>query len=287
MIFGRLTRFFRGNRLAVAGLCVTVLIVLLALAAPLFVSYDDAVKVNTLERFQPPSREHPFGTTALGHDVLHQMLWGARTSLTVGLLGVLLAAAIGTTTGLIAGYKGEWVDSVFIFVVDIMKAFPMLLLALVMVAMLGASLTNIIVAIGIAWSPGHARLVRGLVLQLRTQEYVEAARSIGASTFRILWRHVLRNALGPILVLMTLGVASAIIVEASLSYLGLGPPPPTPTWGRLIADGQPYLRDAAWISIFPGLAILVTVLALNVFGDGLRDSLDPRALTVNSRRDEA
>ncbi|MBX6350390.1 MAG: ABC transporter permease [Clostridia bacterium] len=271
-----LTRFFKGDRLAIAALFVTAAIVLVALLAPLLVPYDRAVAVDTMHGFLPPSPGHPFGTDKLGHDILAQLVWGSRPSLAVGLFGTGLAAVLGTAAGLVAGFGGPWLDAIFVYVIDILMAFPLLLLALVMVAMMGASLANIVIAVGVSWAPRYARLVRGLVLELRTLEYVQAARSAGASTARILFVHVLRNALGPILVMFTLGVASSIIVEASLSFLGLGPPPPTPTWGRIIAAGQPYVTAAPWICIFPGLAILVTVLALNLLGDGIRDGLDPR-----------
>lgn len=272
-----LDRIFKGNRLAVIGLIMTVIIVIGALCAPLIVPFDEAVRPNVMKRFQPPSKEHIFGTDNLGRDVWHQLLWGSRLSLMVGLSGALLSALLGTIVGVIAGYGGRKVDMAVSYVIDLLMSFPLLLLALLMVAMLGPSATNIVIAVGISGLPRYARLVRALVLQLRSTEYVLAARSIGGSTMRIIMRHILPNALGPILVLITLGLASVIIVEASLSFLGLGPPPPAPTWGRLIAEGQPYLRNAWWISLFPGAAILVTVLSLNLFGDGLRDILDPRA----------
>jgi len=282
----KLDRAFKGNRSALAGLCLTALIILLALCAPLIASYDEAVRPNVLQRFQPPSKDHWFGTDALGRDVFQQLVWGSRTSLIVGLSGALLSALLGTIVGVIAGYGGQRADHVVSFVIDLLMSFPLLLLALLMVAMMGPSLVNIIIAVGISGLPRYARLVRALVLQLRSTEYVAAAHSLGAGTMRIIVRHILPNALGPILVLLTLGLASVIIVEASLSFLGLGPPPPAPTWGRLIAEGQQYLRNAWWISVFPGAAILLTVVGLNLFGDGLRDILDPRTKKLTSPEKE-
>lgn len=285
-IMRNIDRIFKGNRLAFAGLCITILIIVLALCAPLFVSFDEAVRPNVLERFQAPSKEHVLGTDNLGRDVWQLLLWGSRTSLLVGLSGALLSAVLGTIVGVVAGYGSRRVDLAISYVIDLLMSFPLLLLALLMVAMLGPSLTNIVIAVGISGVPRYARLVRALVLQLRSTEYVTAARSIGGGTLRIVVRHILPNALGPILVLLTLGLASVIIVEASLSFLGLGPPPPSPSWGRLIAEGQPYLRNAWWISVFPGVAILMTVISLNLFGDGLRDILDPRTKNLTAPEQE-
>src|SRR5690625_1022527 len=272
----RTLRIFKGNRMAVAGMVVSLIIVLLALLAPVLVPFDDVIRPNVLQRFQPPSAQHLMGTDNLGRDVLQQLLWGSRTSLLIGLAGSLFSALIGTALGAIAGYGNRRVDKAITYIIDLLMSFPLLLLALLIVAMLGPSSLNIVIAVGIAGLPRYARLVRALVLQLRSTEFVTAARSLGGGTLRVVIMHILPNAVGPILVLLTLGLASVIIVEASLSFLGLGPPPPAPTWGRLIEIGRAHVRNAWWISLFPGLAILITVLSLNVFGDGLRDVLDPR-----------
>lgn len=279
-LIGRVDRAFKGNRLAIVGMVVTLVIVVLALLAPAIISFEDVTRPVVRERFRPPSVEHIFGTDSLGRDVFMQLLWGSRTSLMIGLAGSLFSAVVGTALGVIAGYGGRKLDLAVSYLIDLLMSFPLLLLALLIVAMIGPSNLNIVIAVGIAGLPRYARLVRALVMQLRSTEFVTAARSLGGGTLRVVLRHILPNAFAPILVLLTLGLASVIIVEASLSFLGLGPPPPSPTWGRLIADGQPYLRSAWWISVFPGLAILITVISLNLFGDGLRDVLDPR--TKNS-----
>lgn len=276
----RLVLFFKGNRLAVASIFVFLVIMAVAVLVPLFLPFDRVTRVNLREAFQPPSLEHLMGTDRLGRDVFHLTLWGSRVSLLVGLVGTFCAAAVGTVTGLYAGYKGGWWDRITVVVVDGMMGFPLLLLALTLVAMLGQSITNVIIAVGIAWVPRFVRLVRGLALSLRNNDYVESARATGASDTRIIFRHILINSYGPILVLVTLGVGVSMLVEAALSFLGVGTPPPTPAWGQMIAGGQGFLREAPWVSTFPGLALLVTVLALNILGDGLRDALDPRVGTL-------
>jgi len=283
----RLDRTFKGNRLAILGMVVTIVIVLLAVLAPAIVSFDDVTRPVVREKFQPPSTEHIFGTDNLGRDVFNQLLWGSRTSLMIGLAGSLFSAVFGTALGVIAGYGNRKLDLAVSYVIDLLMSFPLLLLALLIVAMIGPSNLNIVIAVGIAGLPRYARLMRALVMQLRSTEFVTAARSLGSGTLRVVLKHILPNAFAPILVLLTLGLASVIIVEASLSFLGLGPPPPSPTWGRLIAEGQPYLRNAWWISVFPGIAILTTVISLNLFGDGLRDILDPRTKnSISARKGE-
>jgi peptide/nickel transport system permease protein len=228
-------------------------------------------------QFMPPSRAHPFGTDDFGRDILSRIIYGARISLRVGIVAVGLSVVAGSLIGLLAGYYGGWVDLVSNWIVDVMLAFPGLLLALAMIAILGPSLTNVMIAVGIGSIPAYARLMRGQIMSLNRKEYVESARAIGASNGRILFRHLLPNALSPLIVLASLGVADAILAAAALSFIGLGAQPPTPEWGVMLNAGRTFLRDEWWIATFPGLAIAITVLGFNLLGDGLRDALDPRA----------
>jgi peptide/nickel transport system permease protein len=229
---------------------------------------------------QPPSALFWFGTDQLGRDVFSRVLAGARISLPLGIVSVVLGALPGTVLGLTAGYFGGTVDTLISRLVDALLAFPGILLSLVVIAALGPGLRNVIIAVGVAMIPEYARLVRSSVLVIRELAYVEAARALGASNLRIMVKTILRNALGPILVMSTLQVGHAILVGAGLSYLGLGPAPPTPEWGLMSAEGQEFLRRAWWMSSFPGLAILSLVIALNLFGDGLKAVLDPRQATL-------
>ncbi len=228
------------------------------------------------EQLRPPSAAHPFGTDEFGRDVFSRVLYGARIALVVGILADGIAMALGIVLGTVAGYFGGWVEATAMRTVDVMLAFPYLLLAMIVVAILGPSLTNAMIAIGIVYTPQFARLVRGAVLAIREQEFVEAARALGAGPIRVLGRHVLPNILSPIIVVATLTVGFAIVETAGLSFLGLGASPPTPEWGSMLATGRSYMLTAPWIATFPGLAILVTVVAFNLMGDGLRDLLDPR-----------
>ena len=263
-----------GSALSMLAVGVVVGWILLALAAPAIAPYEP-LRQDIAGRLSPPSRSHWLGTDPLGRDVLSRILFGARISIPVGLAAVVLAAVLGTVVGCAAGFLGRLTDEVVMRVTDLMLAFPTVILALVITAALGAGIRNAILAIMIAWWPSYARLVRGLVLGAREREFVQAAYGLGASGWRVLMRHVLPNIGASILVLSTLDIGLAILMFASLSFLGLGPPPQIPEWGSLIAAGRNYFEQW-WIATFPGLAILSLTLAFNVVGDSLRDYLDPR-----------
>lgn len=268
---GRLGR----NPGAVTGFIILVLIAIVSLSAPLLTSFDP-IALSPRERLQPPNAEHWFGTDAFGRDILTRVLYGGQVSLLVGFIAVGIAASIGVTLGLLSGYYGGIIDNLVMRLTDVMLAFPGILLALAIVAVLGPDLFNAMIAVGISASPIYTRVVRGAVLQTRSLAYIEAVQQSGARDWRIVVLHILPNILGPIVVIATLGVANAIIAGAALSFLGLGAKPPTPEWGLMLADGRNYLRHAWWITTFPGLAIMLTVLSINLLGDGLRDALDPR-----------
>jgi peptide/nickel transport system permease protein len=263
---------------AIAGAIVLTVMVLSALLAPLIAPYDPIAQDTTAIR-AAPSAQHLFGTDNFGRDVFSRVLYGGRMSLPVGFVAVGITAVAGVALGLIAGYYGRAIDSVIMRWVDIMLAFPGILLALALVAILGPSLFNLMLAVGIAAIPEYTRVVRGTVLSAREAEYVVAARVTGAPDRSIVLRHILPNVLPPVIVLATLGIAGAIILGSTLSFLGLGIQPPTPEWGNMLADGRSMLRHQWWVSLFPGLAIMLTVLAINLLGDGLRDALDPRIRT--------
>lgn len=250
------------------------LMVGLALVGPLVAPYGPN-EVSLPEALQPPSAVHLLGTDALGRDVLSRVLVGGALSLQIGFFAVVLGAAIGVPLGLVAGYQGGNIDGVIMRGVDILMAFPGVLMAITVVAITGPGTTNVTLAVGISLVAIYVRLVRSVVVVLREQLFVEAARAVGASSYRIALRHVLPNALAPILVLSTVAVAWSILIAASLSFLGLGPSPPTPEWGIDLSNGRNYLRAAWWVSTFPGVAIMVTVLGVNLLGDGLREVLDP------------
>ncbi|HWR02407.1 MAG TPA: ABC transporter permease [Humidesulfovibrio sp.] len=248
---------------------------LAALFAPFIAPYDpNAINVDAL--LLTPSLAHPLGTDALGRDVFSRILYGGRVSLWVGFVAVGISTAIGLALGLVAGYFGKWVDEVIMRLVDVMLCFPSFFLILAVIAFLEPSLTNIMVVIGLTSWMGVARLVRAEAMALRGRDYVLAARVAGAGPVRIILRHILPNALAPVLVSATLGVAGAILVESSLSFLGLGVQPPDASWGNMLLDGKEVLEIASWLSVFPGLAILFTVLGYNLLGESLRDLLDPR-----------
>jgi peptide/nickel transport system permease protein len=263
------------NRGALGGLVMLVLIVLIAALAPVIARFDPIV-IDPPRALYSPGLPYLFGSDQFGRDVFSRLIFGSRVSLTVGPIAVAIAMVPGVSVGLLAGYYGRWIDVLLMRIVDVMLAFPGILLALGIVAVLGPSLTSLMVAVGISSIPTYARLTRGSVLAARENLYVDAARVIGASDVAILLRHILPNVVAPIIVVATLGVGSAILVAATLSFLGLGSQPPTPEWGRMLSEGRQYLREQWWIATFPGLAIMLTVLALNMLGDGLRDALDPR-----------
>ncbi|MEW5866252.1 MAG: oligopeptide ABC transporter permease [Bacillota bacterium] len=263
------------NRLAMAGLVVIVLLMLVAVFAP-YIAPHDPYKQSLDDQLRPPSRKYPLGTDDLGRDVASRIIFGSRISLTVGFVAEAITLVIGVTLGAISGYFGGRVDNVIMRITDMMFAFPDLLFAIAIMFVLGPGIYNVFIALAIVGWAGMARLVRGQVLAVREREFVEAAKAVGESDVRIIIKHILPNCLAPVIVSATLGIPGAIMSEAGLSFLGLGAQPPTPSWGQMISIGRGYLRFAPWFSVYPGLAIMVTVLAFNLFGDGLRDALDPR-----------
>ncbi len=258
------------------GLVLILLIIVVGLATPVIDPYDPRTDSNLAEARKPPSLENPFGTDRLGRDVFRRILHGTRISLLIGFVVVFVSGSIGTTLGLIAGYSGGWVDTIIMRLMDILLAFPAILLAIAIVAVRGPGITNTILAVAVVGIPGYARVVRSMVLSLRERDYVDAARMVGVSNVNIMFGHILPNSLTPIIVQMTLGVGGAIVFAAALGFLGLGVQPPTPEWGAMIADGLPLLNQSPNLVFFPGMAIMLTVLAFNLFGDGLRDALDPQ-----------
>jgi peptide/nickel transport system permease protein len=264
----------RKNRMAMAGAAIVLLMFLMALVAAQLAGDPGMIDIG--QRLQPPAWNHPMGTDDLGRDVLTRILYGARISLLVGFVAVGIATFIGVVVGALAGYYGGWVDNLIMRFVDIMLCFPTFFLILAVVAFLEPSIWNIMIIIGLTSWMGVARLVRAEFLSLREREFVLAARACGARDGRIIFRHLLPNALSPVLVSATLGVAGAILTESALSFLGIGVQPPTPSWGNMLIVGKQTLGTAWWLSAFPGLAILVTVLGYNLLGEGIRDALDPR-----------
>lgn len=260
---------------AMVGLGLIAAFILLAVAAPLVAPYDPLKTSWTLVR-KAPSAAHWFGTDDLGRDVLARVLYGARASLLAGAISVVIALSIGVPIGMIAGYRGGFVDALISRITDAMLACPFLILAIALAAFLGPSLGNAMIAIGISATPIFVRLTRGEVLNVKVEEYVEAARSVGDTDLQIAVRHILPNIMPALLVQATLSVAAAIIAEAALSFLGLGQQPPAPSWGSMLNAAQRFLTQAPWMAIWPGLAIFLVVLSLNLLGDGLRDALDPR-----------
>ncbi|MGX1615374.1 ABC transporter permease [Micromonospora chalcea] len=273
----------RRDPLAVGGTIVLVLLVVVGLAGP-WLAPAGVNDVDVDQMLRPPSGAHPFGTDELGRDVLSRVLVAARVSLQVGAVSVGIALVAGVTLGLFAGYYRGWLDSVLMRCMDVLFAFPVLLLAVAIVAVLGPGLLTAMVAIGVVYTPIFARITRAGVLSVREQVFVRAAVSIGASDLRIMRRHVLPNIAAPLIVQTSLSLAFAILSEAALSFLGLGIQPPAPAWGRMLFDGRGFVTDAWWLGVFPGAAIFLTVLAFNLVGDALRDVLDPRQLTLAEAR---
>ena len=268
-------RLFNRNTLTLVGLAIVILFLFAALAAPILAPEGYAAQ-NVRARLSPMSLEHPFGTDELGRDILDRVIWGTRISLMAGVISVLIGMLVGVTIGLLAGYLRGAVDNVLMRLVDIMLSLPFFLLAIVIVSVGGRSLPSVMIAIG-AWTiPSYARIVRSQTLVMRERAFVEAARALGIQDGWIILRHILPNIVGPILVEGSLRVGHAILAEAALSFLGLGVPPPEPSWGAMLLGAQPYFRSAPWVAIFPGLAITITVLGFNLVGDGLRDAIDPK-----------
>ena len=268
-------RALLARRTAVFGAVVLVAVAALAILAPWIAPYDPLATSWAAVR-KAPSAAHWFGTDEVGRDLLSRTIWGARASLSAGVIAVSIAVALGVPIGMLAGYVGGWIDAVIGRITDAMLAVPFLILAIALAAFLGPSLGNAMIAIGITATPIFVRLARGQVLAARSEDWVEAARAVGNPPGRILLRHIFPNILPPVMVQATLAIASAIIAEASLSFLGLGQQPPAPSWGSMLNTAQRFLTQAPWMAIFPGLAIFLTVLAFNLFGDGLRDALDPK-----------
>ncbi len=267
-------RFLR-NRMAVLGLVIIVLLILVAAFAP-FITDQPPAQQNLRERLQPPSGEHWFGTDEYGRSVFSRIVYGARVSLLTGTIPVLVAGVTGTLIGLLAGFYRGWLDNVLMRVMDVLLAFPSLLLALAIVGALGPGLTNAVIAVAIVSIPEYARIVRSVVMGTREEEFVQAASAVGVRTPGQLFRHILPSAFGPLSVQASLGVGFAILSLAGLSFLGLGIQPPAADWGEMLNRGRRFLPDAHWLLIFPGLAISLTVLGFNLLGDGIRDALDPR-----------
>lgn len=266
---------FSKNRLALIGLFIVLFFIVIAALAPYIAPYSYRDQVLA-DRFLPPSGKHWFGTDDFGRDIFSRVLYGARISLWVGFFSVMASAIIGTFLGIIAGYYGRWVDGLISRVFDILLAFPSILLAIAIVAILGPSLQNALIAIAVINIPNFGRLVRSKVLSVKQEEYIMSARAVGMRDSRILFRHILPNSVTPVIVQATLAIATAIIEAAALGFLGLGARPPEPEWGRMLADAKNYLSQAPWTLFFPGMAIMLTVLGFNLMGDGLRDVLDPK-----------
>jgi len=264
------------SNISLLGTLIVLLFILTAAMAPLLAPYHPVNDGSLVERLQAPSVSHLLGTDSQGRDILSRIIYGARVSVQVGVISVGIALVIGTLMGMVAGFYGGWVDNVMMRLVDIMLAFPGVLLAIAITAVLGPELKNAMIAVGVVNIPAFARIVRSTVLSVKAMEYVEAARAIGATDVRIIFRHVLPNSMAPLIVQTTLNIGTAILDAAALSFLGLGAQPPTPEWGAMLSDGRSYLQKAPWVMFFPGMAIMLVVLGFNLLGDGLRDALDPR-----------
>jgi peptide/nickel transport system permease protein len=266
---------FKQNKLALIGLGIILLLIISAVFAAT-IAKDDPTELHLLQRLHGPSSQYLLGTDDLGRDVYSRMIHGIRISLTVGFVAVFISVVIGTLLGLVSGYFGGWVDSVIMRVVDIMLCFPAFFLILIVIAFLEPNIYNVMIVIGATSWPGLTRLVRAEVLSLRERDFIQAARLLGLGNLRIFFVHLLPNALYPIIVSATMGVGDAILTESGLSFLGLGVQPPTASWGQMLTAGKEYIYFAWWLSLFPGLAILITVLSFNLLGEGLRNVLDPR-----------
>jgi len=274
----RVWRQLRKRKMSVVGLAIIVILIVVAVLAPVLSPYDPIEpNVSRETMTQPPSWSHPLGTDSLGRDVLSRLVYGARISLQVGIVAQLVTLLIGITVGAVAGYCGKWIDHVLMRFTDMVFAFPTALFAIAVMAVFeNPSIGKIILVLGLIGWPGVARLVRAQVIAVKEHEFAQAARALGSGDLRIVVRHILPNSMAPILVAATIGVAGNILTESWLSFLGLGAQPPTPSWGSMITDGQAYMINKPWLCMFPGLAIVITVLGFNLFGDGLRDALDPR-----------
>jgi len=276
--FKEIRRRFMKNKGALLGLCFIVVLVVCALIPSVIApfGFDDQ---NLTQRFKSPSGLHLFGTDEFGRDIFSRVIYGCRISLTLGLVSVTISCGLGIILGCLSGYYGKIIDNVLMRIIDIMLSIPNILLAVSIVATLGTSFFNLMLAIGIGAVPGYARIVRASILSVKEQEFIEAARSNGASDWRIITRHIIPNCMAPIIVQATISIASAVLSAAGMSFIGLGIMPPTPEWGSMLASGRAYIRDYWYVVTFPGLAIMLTVFSINLLGDGLRDALDPRLKT--------
>lgn len=271
IIFRRLKK----NPMAMIGLVILVVLTFCALFAEFITPYGYA-KQSLMSAYESPSWQHWFGTDEFGRDIFSRIIFGARISLTIGFIAVGFGVMVGGTLGAVSGYYGGKIDSLIMRFMDVLLSVPEILLAIAIAAALGPGMFNLMIAVGISSTPNYARMVRGVVLSLRDQEFVEAARAVGSSDFFIIFKHILPNCMAPLIVQATLGVGSAIFTAAGLSFIGLGIQPPAPEWGGMLANGRSYIRDYAYMTIFPGISIMITVLAMNFLGDGLRDALDPK-----------
>ena len=269
-------RRIRRNTLSVAGLGIVAALVLIALVVPVIVPRSQVELIDLDNKFLPPSVGHPFGTDEMGRDLFVRILWGTSISLQIGILVVTIAMSVGVPLGAVAGFFGGRVDDVIMRITDLFLAFPSILLALAVAAALGPSITNAMIAVAITWWPWYTRIVRGMTLSLKEEKFVEAARSLGASKARLIFRHILPNCVTPVIVNGTLDIGYAILATAALGFLGVGAQPPLPEWGLMVSTGRLYMPSRWWVSTFPGLAILVTVLGFNLVGDAIRDVMDPR-----------
>lgn len=271
-------RLISNKASAVGGILILLFVftsIIISLFGPSILTYDP-VKVDVLNKLQPPSKEHWFGTDNFGRDIFTRILYGMPLTLKVGFFSVTMGGIIGVVLGMVSGYFGGMVDTIIMRLMDILLAFPGILLALAIVSVLGGSLTNVIIAVSIFSVPAFARIVRGSTLSVRKLEYIDAMRALGASNIRIIFKHILPNVMSPIIVQVTLRIATAILTASGLSFLGLGAQPPEPEWGAMLNDGRTYMNSAPHIILFPGIMIVIVVLAFNIFGDGLRDALDPK-----------
>lgn len=277
--FKRVVYRFRANPLAVVGLVMLIIVFIISIIAPFIVPFpEDATgKVHPLDRLLPPDNVHYFGTDNVGRDIFSRVLMGTGLALTVGIVIIVLATTIGVTIGALAGYFGGWVDEILMRITDIFLTVPALILAIAVTAALGKGIINVMIGISLVWWPGFARLTRSLVLSLKEEPFVEAARGIGGSHLRILFRHILPNALSPIIVKMSTDFGFAVLTAAALGFIGLGAQPPTPEWGAMINEGRDYFPSEWWMATFPGMAIFIVVFSWNLLGDGVRDMLDPRS----------
>jgi peptide/nickel transport system permease protein len=271
----RMWRTFKRNRTALVGTVGVFMILVLAIFGPFFMPYDP-IEQHLLDQLKPPSGRFLFGTDVFGRDVLSRVILGTRFSLIVGLTSVVIAVVLGVPTGVLAGYKGGLIDTGITRVVDILMSFPVLILGLMLRAAIGGGFIGLVLAIGIAITPRFIRLARGPTLSIREKEYVESAKALGVGEVRLMFRHIMPNVMGDVAVMSTLWIALAIRLEANLSFIGIGIPPPTPSWGEMIRSGVDFLTNAPWVSTIPGVFILFTVMSFNMIGDGIRDIIDPR-----------